>query len=176
MTQRSAPTLETERLRLRGLRADDLPPLAALWADPAVTRFVGGRPLSEEETWRKALAGHAQWDLFGFGYWVVTDRAGRLLGHMGFADFRRGLLPDMDGAPELGYIFAAETHGKGLAGEACRAALAWLDGQIDHDSWAIINPDNAPSLKLAERLGFEQVLKTDYHGPTVVLRRPAAAR
>ncbi|WP_168713090.1 MULTISPECIES: GNAT family N-acetyltransferase [Sphingomonas] len=174
MTQRSAPTLETERLRLRAFGADDLPQLAALWADPLVTQFVGGRPLSEEESWRKALAGTAQWGLFGFGYWIVTDRDDRLVGHMGFADFRRGIDPAMDGAPELGYVFASATHGKGMAGEACRAALDWLDRELGQESWAIISPGNAPSLKLADRLGFARVGQVDYHGETVLLKRPAA--
>jgi len=174
LTQRPAPTLETGRLQLRGLRADDLRALAALWSDPQVTHFLGGRPLTTEETWRKALGGAAQWSLFGFGYWVVLDRSDKLIGHMGFADFRRGLLPEMDDAPELGYVFASSTHGQGLAGEACRAALDWLDAEHGTESWAIISPGNAPSLKLADRLSFNVVTEADYHGPTVVLKRPAA--
>ena len=39
--------------------------------------------------------------------------------------------------------------------------------------WAIIAPGNEPSLKLAEKLGFERLHETDYHGdPTVVLAPP----
>ncbi len=40
------PILETERLRLRGHRRDDFAASAAMWADPIVTRYIGGKPLS----------------------------------------------------------------------------------------------------------------------------------
>ena len=39
------PTLQTERLRLRGHRLDDFGPCAAMWADPTVTRHIGGKPV-----------------------------------------------------------------------------------------------------------------------------------
>ena len=38
------PVIETERLLLRGHRLDDFEALAAMWADPAVVRFIGGKP------------------------------------------------------------------------------------------------------------------------------------
>jgi RimJ/RimL family protein N-acetyltransferase len=42
--------------------------------------------------------------------------------------------------------------------------------------WAIIAPANEPSIRLAEKLGFERVHETAYHGdPTVVMKRPAWA-
>jgi RimJ/RimL family protein N-acetyltransferase len=49
------PVVETERLILRGHTLDDFPAFAAMWADPAVTRFIGGAPLSQEESWGKFL-------------------------------------------------------------------------------------------------------------------------
>lgn len=75
----------------------------------------------------------------------------------------------------MGWIFAAETHGQGLAGEACRRVLGWAEANLPLSPiWAIIAPANAASLKLAEKLGFERLHETDYHGdPTLVLRRPA---
>jgi RimJ/RimL family protein N-acetyltransferase len=38
------PTLETERLRLRSLRAGDIDDYAALYADREVVRYLGGGP------------------------------------------------------------------------------------------------------------------------------------
>ena len=59
--------------------------------------------------------------------------------------------------PELGYIFAAEVHGQGYAGEACRALLEWADGTLEADETvAIISIGNDPSIRLAERLGYER--------------------
>ena len=75
----------------------------------------------------------------------------------------------------MGWIFAAETHGKGMASEACRASISWTEANLEPTPiWAIIAPANEPSMKLAKKLGFERVHETLYHGdPTVVLKRPA---
>ena len=62
-----------------------------------------------------------------------------------------------------------------MASEGCRAVLAWTEANLKPTPiWAIIAPANEPSLKLADKLGFETVGETLYHNdPTVVLRRPA---
>ena len=75
----------------------------------------------------------------------------------------------------MGWIFATETHGQGLAGEACRAVLDWAERNLDPTPiWAIIAPANEPSIRLAERLGFERLGETPYNSePTLVLKRPA---
>jgi RimJ/RimL family protein N-acetyltransferase len=49
MTGTNVPVLETERLVLRGHTLEDFPAYAAMWADPQVTKFIGGKPFSEEE-------------------------------------------------------------------------------------------------------------------------------
>jgi len=79
------PVLETERLILRGHRPDDFPAYAQMWADPAVTRFIGGAPLSEEDAWAKYSRLFGQWQLLGFGFWCLTDKRHRSLaeGHPG---------------------------------------------------------------------------------------------
>jgi RimJ/RimL family protein N-acetyltransferase len=57
--------------------------------------------------------------------------------------------------PVMGWIFSGEVHGQGFAGDACRAALEWADANLQPTPiWAIIAPENLPSIKLADRLGF----------------------
>ena len=51
----NAPTFATPRLTLRGHVVDDLADCAAMWADPRVTRHIGGRPFTREEVWSKVL-------------------------------------------------------------------------------------------------------------------------
>jgi len=51
----SVPPLETARLRLRGHRVEDFAACAAMWADPVVTRYIGGRPFTAEEVWTRLL-------------------------------------------------------------------------------------------------------------------------
>ena len=62
-----APTIETERLVLRGYRLEDFPHLADAWADPEVVRHIGGRPSTEEESWTRLLRNIALWPMLGYG-------------------------------------------------------------------------------------------------------------
>lgn len=120
------------------------------------------------------------WPLLGYGYWAVERKTdGRYLGPVGFADFKRDIEPSIEGVPEVGWILAAEAQGQGYATEAARAALAWADQRFPDLSFAaIIARDNAPSIRVAEKLGFDRLTETVYAGePTLVLRRsPAAER
>ena len=174
-TSRPAPTLETGRLRLRGWRREDFRPYHAILQEPAVYRHFGPEPLGQEECWRRMCAGVGNWSMNGFGGWAVERRAdGKLVGNVGLFTAWRDFEPQFGDEPEMGWIFATETHGQGLAGEACRAVLDWSGSSLAPTPiWAIIAVANEPSLKLAARLGFERVGEVDYQGPTLVLRRPA---
>jgi RimJ/RimL family protein N-acetyltransferase len=132
--------------------------------------------MSAEECWRRLTAAAGGWQFNGFGTWAVERREdGKLVGNVGPFTAWRDLEPQFGEEPEMGWIFAAETHGQGLASEACRAALDWIETNLEPTPiWAIIAPANGPSLKLAEKLGFERVRETLYHNdPTVVLKRPS---
>src|ERR1700730_5578361 len=117
------PVLETERLKLRGHRLEDFLRCAAMWADPEVTRYIGGKPHTEEESWGRLLRYTGHWSLLGFGYWVVEENStGSFIGEVGFADYKRGL-PALSGIPEIGWAFVTKARGKGYATEAVRAAV-----------------------------------------------------
>ena len=91
-----APILETERLKLRGHRLDDFVHCAAMWADPIVTKHIGGRPFTEEESWTRLLRYVGHWALLGFGYWVVEEKiTGSFIGEAGFADYKRDIDPPL---------------------------------------------------------------------------------
>jgi RimJ/RimL family protein N-acetyltransferase len=174
--QRSAPTLETERLRLRGWRKEDREAYFEILQEPAVHYHFGPEPMGMEECWRRLMAASGGWQLNGFGGWAVERKAdSKLLGTVALFTAWRDLEPEFGDRPEMGWIFATETHGRGLAGEACAAVLKWVEAALDPTPiWAIIAPANEPSMRLAARLGFERVGDTNYHDePTVVLRRPA---
>ena len=173
--QREAPLLETERLILRQYRKDDFRPNHAIVGNDEVMRFVGGTGIDEEDCWRRLLASVGSWTLLGFGGWAVTRKADdRLVGTIALFNAWRDMRPQFGEDPEMGWIFAREVHGKGLAGEACRAVLDWADSALQPAPiWAIVHPDNGPSLRLAERLGFERLDDSVYKDePTAVLRRP----
>ena len=173
---RSAPTLETERLRLRAWRRDDREAYWALLEEPAVYRHFGLEPASREDNWRRLMAGAGSWAINGFGGWAVERKSdGRLVGMTSLFNAWRALEPQFGEEPEMGWIFATEVHGSGIASEACRATLAWAEANLDPTPiWAIIAPANAPSFRLAERLGFERLADSVYQDePIAVLKRPA---
>lgn len=173
------PVIETERLRLRGHRPEDFADCAAMWADPVVTRYIGGKPLSEEEAWARLLRCVGHWAWLGFGYWVMEEKAtGRFAGEMGFSDWKRDIEPSLKGVPELGWVLATRVHGKGYATEAVRAAIEWGDTNIrpTHSALGrtvcIIHPEHVRSIRVAEKCGFREVQHTTYKGePTVLFAR-----
>jgi RimJ/RimL family protein N-acetyltransferase len=165
------PVLETARVRLRPYRLTDFEAYAALWAAPDVVRFLGGTPFTREQAWIRFLRQIGLWHHLGFGFWVIEDRAsGAFAGECGFHDLQRGLTPTLDGTMETGWGLAPSFHGRGLAEEAIRAALAWADENGTRDRLtALIDPANAASLKLARKAGFVEVAQTTYHGAPIIL-------
>ena len=174
----SAPTLETDRLRLRAWRKNDREAYFRILQEPAVFRHFGPEPMGMEECWRRVMAAAGGWQLNGFGGWAVERKSdAKLVGMLAVFTAWRGLDPEFGDEPEMGWIMDPETQGQGLGSEAGLAALEWLEANVEPTpAWAIISPDNDPSLKLADRLGFERVTDVLYNDdPTVVLRRPSWA-
>jgi len=178
VTFTSAPTLETERLILRSFTRADLDAHAAKLANPDVVRHLGGQLFNREDSWRRLTMAVGQWPLLGYGYWAVEAKAdGRLIGEVGFADFERGMTPDISGAPEMGWVFDTSVHRQGVAGEAARAALDWIGATYaPPEITAIISIENAKSMRLAERLGFIREPDAIYRDELIALFRRRVAR
>ena len=155
-----APVLETERLILRPHGAADFADCVALWRDPKVIRYTTGSESPPQRTWLRLLAYRGLWSLLGFGYWAVHTQSEGYIGELGFADFHRGLEPSIDGVPEIGWALATRAHGRGYATEALRAVIAWGDAHLSAArTVCIIHRDNAVSLHLARKLGYEIELR-----------------
>jgi len=169
-----APTLETERLILRGHRMSDLAAREAMTADADVCRFIGGVQ-DHAENVNRILRYAGLWVHYGRGPFVVEERSsGRFLGEIGIADFERGLGPDFDGEPEGLWVLTGGAHGKGYATEAMRAAIAWHDQAFGAKRMVcIIAPDNAGSLAVAGKLGFSRFDARVYKDhPVILFERP----
>lgn len=173
-----APVIETPRLRLRGHTAADLPACIPLWNDPIVTRFIGGRPFTKEEVWQRLQRYAGSWVLLGHGFWVIEEKAtGKVIGEIGIMDAKRDIDPPFGDNLELGWALLPEVHGKGYASEALETVLAWERDVFNAPSViCIIDPDNAPSIKLAQKFGFTEHTRSVYKGvPTIqFLRRRSA--
>jgi RimJ/RimL family protein N-acetyltransferase len=165
------PVIETERLRLRCHRLEDFADCAAMWAEPGVVRFIGGKPLTREEAWARMLRYVGHWALLGFGLWAVEERAsGEYVGDVGFANFQRDVQPALPDVPEIGWVLATRAHGKGYATEAVRGATAWGDVRFSGSrTVCLIHPDNLASVHVAEKCGYREVDRPTYKQHTTLL-------
>jgi RimJ/RimL family protein N-acetyltransferase len=168
-----APTLETERLWLRAHTPADFDNCAALWAEPQVVRFLGGKPNTREDCWMRMLRHAGMWSFMGIGSWLVETKGGEFVGEIGFLWLKRDIQPSIEGFPEVGWILHPSAHGKGYASEAVGGALAWGDANLAHKRFTcIIHPDNAASLNVARKTGFAEYTRGVYHNePIVMLER-----
>ena len=163
-----APPIETARLLLRGAEPCDIDAAAAMWGNEEVTRFIGGKPRTRQDAWFALLRGVGLWEMKGFGYWVVTDKlTGEFLGECGFADFQRGLPPELVFGPEAGWAFGPQAWGKGFASEAVSAAHDWLDQNAGAASCCVIEPGNIASRRVAEKIGYQVTGETLLAGTPV---------
>ncbi|WIY04851.1 GNAT family N-acetyltransferase [Amycolatopsis mongoliensis] len=145
--------IRTERLVLRESEARDRAAFIDLFASPEVGTYIGGsRPRDELERTTPELPGRRP------GFFVV-ELDGAMIG-MITLDPRDGVAET-----ELGYLFLPEAWGHGYAAEACAAALGWFAGAHPGKPVALCTQTaNAPSMRLAEKLGFTEVERFEAYG------------
>lgn len=142
--------LETERLKLRMWRETDLDDYAEMSADPAVMQYLTlGKLFTRADAWRSIAFFMGHWEMRGYGHWAVEEKATRrMIGRIGF------LNPEGWPGFEIGWTLARHAWGKGYATEGAKRALAYAFNELDRRHViSLIHPDNAPSMRVAERLG-----------------------
>ncbi|WP_158274068.1 GNAT family N-acetyltransferase [Allosediminivita pacifica] len=144
--------LRTERLVLRRPQAGDLSAFIA-YATSDRARFVLG-PFDESRAFDKFASMSGHWDLRGFGRYVI-EHDGRPVGHVGPLQMRAGTVPEMTWS-----LWQDAAEGRGIATEATRAVVAHL---LEDCGWPElimrVLPENAASLRVAERLGAQRTDK-----------------
>lgn len=147
--------LRTERLRLDPVASEDVDALHALFTDPVVRRWLLDDRVvprrwtaAEVERSRRSFAEH------GWGLWCLRLPDGDP-GPIGFTGFREFHEPPV---LELIWGLHPDHHGRGLATEAARAALRYGFERLGLDPIRTsIDAPNAPSLRVARRLGMREV-------------------
>jgi RimJ/RimL family protein N-acetyltransferase len=143
------PTLQTPRFTLRPLGPDDVAPLYPTFADEAVMRYWSCPPFASE-------AALAEWLLapgWGGRAWVPVPNDGGDADRVAWGRFVA--VPRLDGVIELGWIVAKDRAGQGVARECVAALITHLfRAEGLRRIYADVDPDNAPSNRLAQSLGM----------------------
>lgn len=144
------PEIETERLRLRLPRMDDLEAHAAFRASER-SKGVGG-PYNYVSSYEHLAGIVGQWQLRGYGRWMVADKV---------TDEPYGVVgvyhPEDWPEPEIGWSLYANAEGKGIAHEAALATRTYVHETLGWNRIiSMIMEDNHRSIRLAERMGCKQ--------------------
>lgn len=144
--------LETERLYLRRVTLADADLLLAVWNDPAFIRNVGDRGVRTNSEAVEAMKCGALklYTDYGYGPYAMLRKAdGSRIGICGL--FKRDNLD----FPDIGFGVLPDYCGQGYASEASFAVMAHARDDLAIETLtAIVSQDNAPSIRLIEKLGL----------------------
>ncbi len=164
-----APTIDTQRLRLRGHVASDFDHFANMFASERST-FMHG-PLTRRQAWFAFCGDIAQWDLFGHGAWGIERLDdGAFVGQVALN--KPPHFPEL----ELGWFMMEGFEGHGYAFEAAEMARSYAYVELGHDTLvSYIDAGNVRSIALAERLGatLDTTAKTPDDEDCLVYRHPS---
>ncbi|MFC0713610.1 GNAT family N-acetyltransferase [Cellulomonas biazotea] len=147
--------LQTERVTLRRLRADDADLLIELDSDPAVMRYLsGGEPtapdLIRDRDLPSILAGYDRW-AGDFGLFAAATAGGEFLGWFCLRPERDGPLDEV----ELGYRLRQVAWGQGYATEVSSGLLEKAFTDLDvRVVWGATMALNRSSQHVMEKVGM----------------------
>ncbi len=160
-----ADVLQTDRLILRRLTADDAPFILELVNDPDWLRFIGDRGVRTLDDAREYIRKGpvTSYSQNGFGLYAIQPKeGGSPIGICGLV--KRDFLEDVD----IGFALLPAFRGKGFAREAARATLTYARQVVGLDRIvAITSRDNEASGRLLEDIGlrFEKMIRISSDTP-----------
>jgi len=165
------PTLETDRLILRGWQCSDLASFADMNADPEVMKFFPStRTQAESDQWVANLQGKIRET--GFGPHVVSIKGGAdFIGFVGLSKvmFEAEFTP----AIEIGWRLSREAWGNGYASEAAREALCFgFVGKGLEDIVSFAPKINLGSIGVMQKIGMKQDTKPEFIHPSLDANSP----
>lgn len=168
------PAIETERLVIRPPVEGDRARFVELFTDAAFTVFGGVHDVASANARFDAMLALA--GAVPYAKQPVIERATGLI--VGYTGVGTVVLDDVDRL-EWGWRFVPEARGRGYATEATTALLGLADDAADGELLCIIDVENQPSRRVADKVGFRwwrrHVWPDDPSGPTDLLLRPVGA-
>ena len=159
----STASIETERLLLQPVTLAEIDEFVRLHEDPEVARFMGSPDREWLVNWAEGSS--REWEELGYGRMTIRDReSGAFLGRTGLKRW-----PQFE-ETEVGWALGPEARGRGIATEGAAATLEWAAGRFGLPYvTAMIQPANAPSIAVAERLGMEPLREDELLGVGVTV-------
>lgn len=156
--------LETERLRLRPWRLDDLTDFNEYASVDGVGQMAGWLPHKNIEESRDILK-----MFIDEKKTFAIEFSGKVIGSLGIEEYNEAVLPEYDEKTgrEIGYVLSKDYWGMGLMPEAVNAAIKYLFETINLDFIACGHyTDNDQSKRVQEKCGFKHLklikTKTQY--------------
>jgi RimJ/RimL family protein N-acetyltransferase len=150
--------LDTPRLLLRPLIAEDVDWLAQLFADPEVCRFLGdgASPVEQARRHAEAVVSLDQYRCH-FGVWAIQDKTTAVIhGWTELSKLRPWWGPSDEIA--LSYVLRRPSWGRGIATEAAGRLLQHaFEAQQLERVMAVIMAGNTASKRVLEKLGMRAV-------------------
>jgi RimJ/RimL family protein N-acetyltransferase len=150
--------LETERLLLRTMVAEDAGALMSVFSDPRVMAAFGAKPFDRVDMDRWVDRNLRHQAEHGYGLFTVVLRAtGEVIGDCG--------LEHMDIGDELGYDLRSDHRNRGLATEAASAVRDYAFGALGLPRLvSLVRVGNDASRRVAEKIGMRLVKQTERGG------------
>jgi len=139
------------RLDLVPLHVEHADEMAAVLADPALHTFIGGQPATAvalRARYARMLAGPAD-PAESWLNWVLRLREDDCL--TGYVQ-----ATVVSGVAEIAWVVGTPWQGRGLATEAARALVGWLERQAVRAVIAHVHPEHAASAAVAAAAGLER--------------------
>jgi ribosomal-protein-alanine N-acetyltransferase len=154
------PVLETERLMLRYLTANDVEAVFAVIGDPDTMKFYPQKFSRGDATgWITRSLERYRRDGYGL-FAVVLKSTGEFVGTCGL------MRQDVEGESmlEVGYHLHRDRWGHGYATEAARGCMDYAFGYLMAEKVvSLILPENVPSRRVAERNGMRVEREVMFH-------------
>lgn len=150
LLNRSNLHLETKRLILRPMEADDFDDLLLIFTDPNVMASFGGELFTREQMQRWLQRNLAHQEKFGYGLFsVIHQESNNLIGDCGLEQI------EDQGTAELGYDFRSDFWNRGFATEAATAVRDYAFEVLELPRLiSLIRVGNLSSSRVAEKVGM----------------------
>jgi len=147
------PVMTTERLVLRKMVATDSKDMLEYFSDEQVMKFYGLSPFESEQEALDEISWYDQIFETDQGIrWALQTNGGKIIGSCGFHNWDQ-----RHHRAEMGYELSRAYWGQGLMSEVLAAVIDYGFNTLSLNRiQALVEPENAQSLRLLEKAGFRQ--------------------